>query len=306
MTSGTVPNDAPISGRVRTLELASCSIEEVAAAKRGQTVAVCIPCRNEAPTIGSLVRTIRSELTEAGGGIGLVDELIVVDDQSTDATAEIATDAGAVVFPIEKVHVEHGDGSGKGNVLWASLFASRSDIVVWIDGDITSFEPEWIARLVAPLLDDVDVALVKAFAHRPETRAGGGRTTELVARPLMSLYFPALAELQQPLSGEYAGRRAVLERLSFVEGWGVEMALLIDVARSYGAESIVQIDVGVREHTHRSLESLSVQAAEVMATVLARAPGGSRLRPGERVLRRPDGSEIELNLAERPPAAELH
>jgi glucosyl-3-phosphoglycerate synthase len=177
--------------------------------------------------------------------------------------------------------------------------------VVWIDGDITSFRPEWIARLVAPLIDDEHVALVKAMAHRPTKMGGGGRTTELVARPLMSLYFPELAGLDQPLSGEYAGRRTVLEQLPFVEGWGVEMGLLIDVAQRCGADAIAQIDVGVREHRHRPLESLSVQAAEVMATMLKLVPSGSLLPTETPWLRRADGSRVRLNLAERPPIAAL-
>ena len=235
----------------------------------------------------------------------LVDELIVVDDRSNDDTAGVAAAAGATVVPIEKIHLDYGEGHGKGNVLWASLLASQGDLVVWIDGDITSFEPAWVARLVAPLLDDPTVAFVKAFAHRPQKMGGGGRTTELVARPLMSLYFPELAMLQQPLAGEYAGRRAVLEELPFVEGWGVEMGLLIDVAKRYGAGAIAQIDVGVREHRHRSLESLSVQAAEVMATILKRVPAGSLLGEEVPMLRHADGSRVVLNLDERPPVASL-
>lgn len=283
---------------VRQFELVGCTTADVAAAKAGQTISVCIPCRDEAATIGTLVSTIRNELMQR---VPLVDELVVIDDRSTDDTAGVAAGAGATVVPIEKVHLAHGEGHGKGNVLWASLLESHGDLVVWIDGDITSFEPAWIARLVAPLLDDPTVALVKAFAHRPQKMGGGGRTTELVARPLMSLYFPELAKLQQPLSGEYAGRRTVLEQLPFVEGWGVEIALLIDIAARYGSDAIAQIDVGVREHFHRSLESLSLQAAEVMATMLGRVTDGSRLTDEHPMLRRADGSKVALNLAERPP-----
>lgn len=288
--------------QVRRFELAGCTIDGVAEAKAAQRVSVCIPCRDEAATIGPLVSTIRTELMER---VALVDELVVIDDRSTDDTAGVAAGAGATVVPIEEIHHRHGDGHGKGNALWASLLASHGDLVVWIDGDITSFEPIWIARLVAPLLEDPTVALVKAFAHRPQKMGGGGRTTELVARPLMSLYFPELVALQQPLSGEYAGRREVLQQLPFVEGWGVEMGLLIDVAARYGADAIAQIDVGVREHIHRTLESLSVQAAEVMATMLARVPSGALLDDEHPVLRRADGSSVALNLAERPPVASL-
>ena len=234
-----------------------------------------------------------------------IDELIVLDDRSTDDTAQVAASAGATVLPIEELHLLHGVGHGKGNVLWASLAASKGDFVVWLDGDVTSFEPNWIAKLLAPLIDDDSVALVKAIFHRPTQMGGGGRTTELVTRPLMSLYYPELTGLHQPLAGEYAGRREVLEQLAFVQGWGVEIALLIDIARRHGAEAIAQVDLGVREHRHRGLHALSVQAAEVMATMLGRAPGGSLLTPGHHLLRRADGSEVPLNLAERPPLASL-
>jgi|JI10StandDraft_1071094.scaffolds.fasta_scaffold307259_2 glucosyl-3-phosphoglycerate synthase len=287
---------------VRLFEFEDCASDDVIAAKAGRTVSVCIPCRDEAATVGPLISVIRSELMRK---LPLVDQLIVLDDRSTDDTAAVATSAGATVVPIDSVHAVHGEGHGKGNALWASLAASTGDFVVWMDGDITSFEPHWITRLLAPMLDDDSVALVKSVSHRPTQLGGGGRTTELVARPLMSLYYPELSGLHQPLTGEYAGRRTVLEQLPFVQGWGVEMAMLIDVSRRYGPEAIAQIDLGTREHRHRSLHALSVQAAEVMATMLARVPEGSLLTDAAPVLRRADGSVVPLNLAERPPLAWL-
>ncbi|MFV0526642.1 MAG: glucosyl-3-phosphoglycerate synthase [Acidimicrobiales bacterium] len=301
-------------GGVRRFAATDRTIADVVAAKRGRTVAVCIPCRDEGATIGSLVRSVRSTLMTDGavhggrapeGGPPLVDELIVMDDNSIDDTAAVATEAGATVVPIDDIHLRHGGGAGKGTVLWASLLASTADILVWIDGDLTSFEPAWVAGLAAPLLTDPSVALVKADAHRPQGRGGGGRTTELVVRPLLSLYFPRLAGLHQPLAGEYAVRRSVVEQLPFRQGWGVEIALLIDIAHRWGPEAIAQVELGVREHSHRPLESLSVQAAEVMATILDRIPDGSLLPSGPPVLRRPDGSVVALNLGERPPVASL-
>lgn len=288
---------------VRTFEVEDCALDLLVQAKAGRTISVCIPCRDEAATIGPLVSMVRHALMRR---VPLVDELIVLDDRSTDDTASVAASAGATVVSIEDVHLVHGVGHGKGNVLWASLAASKGDFVVWMDGDITSFQPNWIAKLVAPMVDDDTVALVKATFHRPTQLGGGGRTTELVARPLMSLYYPELTGLQQPLAGEYAGRRTVLEQMAFPEGWGVEIALLIDIARQFGPEAIAQVDLGVREHRHRGLHSLSVQAAEVMATMLARVPSGSLL-PAHvgPVLRRADGSEVPLNLSERPPLATL-
>jgi glucosyl-3-phosphoglycerate synthase len=287
---------------VRLFEIDDCAIDEIVAAKAGRTVSVCIPCRDEAATVGPLISTIRNELVRR---VPLVDELIVLDDRSTDDTASVAAGAGARVIDIQEIHAQHGVGHGKGNALWASLVASEGDFVVWMDGDITSFEPSWIVRLLAPMLDDDSVALVKALSHRPTRLGGGGRTTELVARPLMSLYYPELTGLHQPLAGEYAGRRIVLEQLPFVQGWGVEIAMLIDVARRYGPESIAQVDLGTREHRHRSLHALSVQAAEVMATMLARVPEGSLLAHDAPALRRADGSAVPLNLSERPPLAWL-
>jgi glucosyl-3-phosphoglycerate synthase len=287
---------------VRLFEIDECALDDVVAAKAGRTVSVCIPCRDEAATVGPLITVIRRELMER---MPLVDELIVLDDRSTDDTASVASGAGAHVVDIDEIHAQHGVGHGKGNALWASLVASEGDFVVWMDGDITSFEPSWIVRLLAPMLDDDSVALVKALSHRPTRLGGGGRTTELVARPLMSLYYPELTGLHQPLAGEYAGRRTVLEQLPFVQGWGVEIAMLIDVARRYGPEAIAQIDLGTREHRHRSLHALSVQAAEVMATMLARVPSGSLLPEESPSLRRADGSAVPLNLSERPPLAWL-
>jgi glucosyl-3-phosphoglycerate synthase len=287
---------------IRSFELSKSTIDAVVAAKAGRTVSLCIPCRDEAATIGPLVSAIRQELIERAP---LVDELIVLDDRSTDETAAVAASAGGTVVRIEDVHARYGEGHGKGNALWASLATSTSDFVVWLDGDITSFEPHWISRLLAPMLDDESIALVKAVSHRPTQMGGGGRTTELVTRPLLSLYYPELTGLHQPLSGEYAGRRVVLEQLPFVQGWGVEIAMLIDLARRHGPASIAQVDVGTREHRHRSLHALSVQAAEVMATMLARVPDGSLLVHEAPALCRADGSVVPLTLSERPPLAWL-
>lgn len=288
---------------LRTFDGSGFSVDGVCAAKGERTVSVCIPCRDEAPTIGALVTAVRRELIDRSG---LVDEVIVVDDRSTDETAQAASSAGAVVVPISAVHERFGDGHGKGNVLWASLLVSHGDIVAWIDGDLTSFEPAWIARLVGPLIEDDGIALVKGHGQRPQhVGGGGGRTTELVARPLISMYFPELAELFQPLGGEYAVRRSVVEQLPIAEGWGVEIAMLIDISTRFGVESIGQVDVGIREHRHQGLEALSVQAAEVIATILGRISGGSMLANAEPALRRPGNQRIPLNLAQRPPIASL-
>lgn len=288
---------------VRTFDVGTWTADDLLAVKGSQRVSVCIPCRDEVATIGPLVRRLRTGLVDQHG---LVDELIVLDDRSTDDTALVARRAGAEVIDIRDIHAAHGVGHGKGNALWATLVASSGDYVVWCDGDVTSAEPSWVVRLLAPLLSDRTVNLVKALYRRPTAAGGGGRTTELVARPLLSLYFPELSGLDQPLSGEFAGRRDALSRIGFVEGWGVEIAMLVDLARQEGAASIGQVDLGERHHRHRSLQELSVQAAEVMATLLARAADAPTFASdGGLTLSRSDGSAVPLNLAERPPVADI-
>lgn len=269
----------------------------------GQTatsVMVCFPCRNEADTIGPLVSAVRHELMEQQP---VVAELVVMDDGSTDDTARVAAEAGAKVFDVESVTMAAGvdPGRGKGNALWASLLATDSDLCVWCDGDLQSFSPDWILRLIAPLLEDPTTTLVKADYLRPEDDGGGGRTTELVARPLLSMFHPELAVLGQPLSGEFAARRSAVEQIPFVQGWGVEVAMLIDLAERFGADTIQQVDLGVRRHRHHRLSALSKQAAEVAATVLVRndvALTDNHTMP--LTLITGQGSRVELNLAERP------
>ena len=271
-------------------------MDAVRAAKGATTVSVCIPCKNEAETVGDLVRMIEPVLLGE-----VIDELIVLDDDSVDGTSEIAREAGATVIPISDIHRQHGKARGKGNALWASLLASHGDIVVWIDGDITSFTNDWILRLVMPLLEDPDLGLVKASYVRPSHLGGGGRTTELVARPLLSMFFPELAALQQPLAGEFAGRRSMLSAIPFGTGWGVEVGMIIDLSRRFGPQSIGQVDLGVRLHRHHTLERLAIQAAEVSATVLKRLDHPPTFADRYPLLRRKTGEVHELNLGERPP-----
>lgn len=285
---------------MKTFDPTGWDLSTAMALKNDVSVSVCIPCRNEAETIGDLVRTIDDALVGT-----LVDELIVLDDGSTDGTSEVASEAGATVVPVDYVHFFHGSAHGKGNAMWASLVASKGDIVVWCDGDITSFTPDWIIRLVIPLLLDDQLGLVKASYERPSHLGGGGRTTELVARPLLSLFFPEIAEMQQPLAGEYAGRRTMLESVPFATGWGVEIGLLIDMYRQFGVESLGQVDLGVRLHRHHKLETLAIQAAEVAATLLARVPDAPSFAEAVPMLRRKSGDDIELNVMVRPPVKSL-
>jgi len=271
---------------------------DAVAAKAGRTVSVCIPCKNEAATIGTLVEMMRSELVDTNG---LVDELIVLDDNSVDETAAIAAAHGATVVSVNTVNAVYGEGRGKGNALWATLAASTGDFIVWCDGDVTTVEPSWVVGLLMPLLTTNDVSLVKASYHRPTEHGGGGRTTELVARPLLSLFLPDLTGLHQPLSGEFAARRTTVEQIPFVQGWGVEIAMLADVAERFGPEAIAQVDVGERQHRHQTLDSLGVQAAEVIATLLSRVGADKAFASDQLALLRPNGVAEPLNLDERPP-----
>jgi len=262
---------------------------------------VCLPARNEAATVGTIVEIIRRTLV---ADVPLVDEVLVIDDHSTDGTAAAAREAGARVVSAASILPEHGQGHGKGEVLWKSLFVSEGDLVVWCDADIRQFHERFVAGVAMPLLLDPDVAFSKGWYRREERGgAGGGRVTELVARPLLSMFFPHLSFVHQPLSGEYGGRRDVLEQLPFVQGYGVEIGLLIDVAARYGVESIAQVDLDVRHHRNRPLAELSPQAMAVAGAILHKARPG--LVEADAPLLLPDGTAVAVDVRERPPLAEV-
>ncbi len=266
------------------------------------TVSVCLPARNEAETVGAIVGVIRDRLVER---LELVDEIVVVDDHSTDDTAALAAAAGARVVAAADVLPEHGRGHGKGEALWKSVYASTGDIVLWIDADLRDFDDRFITGLLGPLLTDDSIGFVKGFYERPYegTVRGGGRVTELVARPLLTMYFPHIADIVQPLSGEYGGRREVLEQVPFATAYGVEIAMLIDVAAKFGASSMAQVDLGERIHRNRPLHELSPQAAQVMQAAMRRcAPD---LTPERFLMTPPELDPFEIAYGERPPLATL-
>jgi glucosyl-3-phosphoglycerate synthase len=236
----------------------------------GLSVSVCLPARDEEATAGHIISTVRRTLMEA---VPLVDEVVLLDDGSSDATAAVASWEGARVVAQADVLPEAGPGSGKGNAMWKSLYACSGDLLCWVDADIRNFGSHFVTGLLGPLLSDHDLGFAKGFYRRPlfGDPYGGGRVTELVARPLISTLFPELAGFVQPLSGEYAGRRDVLEQVPFVEGWGVELGLLVDVARVLGAARMAQVDLGVREHRNRALTDLGPQATAILVTALRRA-----------------------------------
>ncbi len=285
---------------IRSFDASDFPAAEVLAAKRGRRVSVCLPARNEEATVGSVVGSIRRALVE---GIPVVDELVVVDDHSSDSTAEMAARAGALVVPAGSVLPEHPCGPGKGEAMWRGLHATTGDVVVFCDADVTDFDPCFVLGTLGPLLRHPDLALVKGHYSRPD---GGGRVTELTARPLLSLLHPGLAGLAQPLAGECAARRDLLERLPFVGGYGVDLGLVIDVAARWGTSSLAQCDLGTRRHRNRSLRELGAQAVSVAQVALERAGwrDGEEL-PWPVVLQHADGERVNLDMDQLPPLAEL-
>ena len=269
------------------------------AAKGTQRISVCLPARNEEATVAAIVTIIRAELN------GLIDEVIVIDDHSTDHTSAVARMAGATVVAVQDVLESVGPGAGKGEALWKSVHASTGDIIVWCDADVTNFGAHFVLGLLGPLLTDPTINFVKGFYERNYNgmALGGGRVTELVARPLLSLYFPELSHLVQPLAGEYAGRRRVLEAVSFAQGYGVDVALVIDIAAKFGVESMTQVDLGLRVHRNRPLAELGPMAMAVMQTIIIRA--GVPMPEAVRPLRMADDTELLVSMTERPPLCSL-
>lgn len=295
--SGT--RSAAVDPTVTDHTVSEFSVADLRAAKGSTTVSVCIPAKNEQGTVGHIVAAIDQRFGHLASSI--VDEIIVIDDCSADETAGVAAKAGAKVISVADVLPGDGVGQGKGNVLWKSVAASTGDIVVWVDADLTSFEPEWITGLVGPLLTDPKIAMVKAHFERPENEGfGGGRTTEIMVRPLFSTFFPHLTGIRQPLAGEYAVRRSVLEQVRFSMGYGVETGLLIDIADLVGLDRLAQVDLGVRTHRSRPATELSAQAMEILHVVLDRAGVAWQPHWGSSLIR-PGSPAVDLQLHERPP-----
>lgn len=287
---------------IRTFDHREFDPEAMVAEKGGHRISVCLPARDEAATVGGIVSSIVQHLVEA---VPLVDEVLVVDDHSTDDTAAVAAAAGATVVDAASVLADHAPGPGKGKALWRSLARSTGDLVVWCDADVTNFSPHFVVGLVGPLLRHPELQFVKGFYERPlgVTGEGGGRVTELTARPILSLLHPELTGFIQPLSGEYAGRRALLERVPFAGGYGVEIGLLVDIAREVGTEAMCQVDLGERLHRNRHLLDLSAQAVTILQVALHRVD--PQLVAEVAVLTRPDGEVIEVRSLELPPLASI-
>jgi glucosyl-3-phosphoglycerate synthase len=260
---------------VETFRATDFPARRVLAAKGATSVSVVIPARDEEATVGAVVATLRAELMVRHP---VIDEIVVVDDGSVDATARRAVEAGATVVTTSAgagppLQQRGPPGRGKGEALWRGVHATTGDVVAFCDADVINLSAPFILGLVGPLLVHGDLALVKAAYRRSyQGRPGeGGRVTELSARPALSLLFPQLAAVSQPLGGEYASPREVLESVPFVGGYGVDVGLLIDIAAARGAAAIAECDVGERVHRNRSLAELGPQAKTVLGVILSRA-----------------------------------
>ena len=264
--------------RRRTTTADSWSVPALVDAKlrRGETISVVVPARNEQASVGAVVRRIRDELVDA---VPLVDELVVMDSLSSDSTAAQATAGGAIVHSVADVRPELGVHAGKGEALWKSQFVTVGSVLVFVDADLTEWGPHFVTGLVGPLLADPAVLLVKGFYDRlldvaPGTPSlEGGRVTELVARPLLATRWPDLSAVVQPLAGEWAIRRRHFEQLSVPVGYGVEFATLIDTYSMRGLDAIAQVDLGRRGHRHQNVHDLGVMATEILTVADTRRDG---------------------------------
>ncbi|HET9719480.1 MAG TPA: glucosyl-3-phosphoglycerate synthase [Solirubrobacteraceae bacterium] len=276
---------------------------------RGPSVSVCLPARNEARTIAPILRELTPLLE-----LGVIEQLVVVDD-STDGTADLARAAGAEVYDQQRLAPELGPVLGKGDAMWRALPVLRGEIVCFLDADSEQFGRHFPCGLIGPLASDPRLSLVKGFYRRPFRVGdtvlpdGGGRVTELCARPLLNLFYPELAAVHQPLAGEIAARRELLERLPFVTGYGVDIALLIDAYATVGLDGIAQVDLDVRQNDHQSLRELGSMAYAVLQAVSARLEREGRLHgPLPDSFLQPDPVPAAAQpspLVERPPLAEL-
>ncbi|MBI4786219.1 MAG: glucosyl-3-phosphoglycerate synthase [Chloroflexi bacterium] len=246
--------------------------------KQGLTISLGLPTLNEEKTIGKIIQTVRAQFMERHR---LLDEIVVIDSNSTDRTAEIAQGMGVPV-------VKHPDvlprqekwkpdkWRGKGEALWNSLYILRGDLIAWIDTDIVNIHPRFVYGILGPLIREPHLVYVKGFYQRPLKMAGaaeargGGRVTELTARPLLNLFYPELSGFVQPLAGEYAGRRSALEQVPFFTGYGVEVGLLIDIWTKFGLQNIGQVDLDERVHRNQSLTALSKMSFEIVQVVIKR------------------------------------
>lgn len=296
-----------VPGPVRTHHHTDFDLVDLVSLKRSQRITVILPARNEEETVAGVVDALRPVL-EAG----LVDELVVLDSLSADGTAQVAAAAGARVVPAADAWTVEPPLRGKGEAMWRGLLATTGDLVAYCDADLLDAGPHYVIGLLGPLLTRPETLLVKGFYDRPlveddgSVTGYGGRVTELVARPLLGLYRPELAGLVQPLAGEWAGRRSLLESLPFPTGYGVEIAVLLDTVDAHGIDALAQVDLGTRTHRQQSQDALGVMATEVLGTAMrrfGREPDGTGIRQFTSV-----GHEVvdtDVPLVERLPVQQV-
>jgi glucosyl-3-phosphoglycerate synthase len=294
-------------------------VTDLVEAKRraGLTISLCIPTRNEAATIGKVVRVLREALVVEHP---LVDELTIMDAGSSDGTAAVAADEGAGVHLEQDFLPEEGPGSGKGEGLWKSVHSCTGDIVCWVDADISNIHPRFVTGLIGPLLAERSILFTKGFYTRPIAERGGyrenegGRVTELMARPLLNAFWPELGGMIQPLSGEFAGRRELLERIPFYSGYGVELGMLVDIVKTAGIDAIAQVDLDRRVHRNQPIAALSRMSFGILQTAMQHLAAEGRVTPstwstlyqqfssdGERYATEPR----ELPISRRPPLIDV-
>lgn len=242
--------------------------------KQKLTISLVIPTYNEEATIGEIITVIKNELK---GKFKLLDEIVVIDSESTDKTREIAKKSGAIIYKSSSILKRRGSYKGKGENLWKALYVTKGDIICWIDADIANIHPRFIYGIVGPLLKNKKLGYIKPFYMRPIKHVneieplGGGRVSELLIRPLLNQYFPVLSGFVHPLSGEGAARREILERIPFFSGYGVETGMLIDIRKKFGLRSMAQVDLEKRVHRNQSLAQLSKMAYAILQVFVKRA-----------------------------------
>ena len=249
--------------------------------KQGLTISLGLPALNEAETVGNIIHTMKKSLLEE---VPLLDEIVLIDSGSTDDTVKIAEDLGIPVYVHQQILPQYGSFRGKGEALWKSLYVLKGDLVVWIDTDIKNIHPGFVYGILGPLLKEPQIQYVKGFYRRPLKvegkfyAEGGGRVTELTARPFLNLFFPELSGIIQPLAGEYGGRREVLERVPFFTGYGVETGLLIDLFNEFGLQAIAQVDLEERIHRNQTLSALSQMSFAIIQVFIQRLEEKSMIK----------------------------
>jgi glucosyl-3-phosphoglycerate synthase len=286
--------------------------------KQNLTISLCLPALNECETVGEIIQAVKSTLFDQHH---LLDEILLIDSGSTDGTAQIAKDLGIEVYQHSQILPELGTYRGKGEALWKSLFVAKGDIIAWIDTDIRNIHPRFVYGIIGPLLYYERIKYVKGFYRRPVKidnrlyESGGGRVTELTARPLFNLFYPELSGLIQPLSGEYAGRRDVLLSVPFYTGYGVETGLLIDMLKMYGLNAIAQVDLEMRIHRNQHLDDLGKMSFAIMQVVMDRLEKEKNIEllkdinKDMKLIRQGDRSYflelLNISDSERPPANKI-